>query len=256
MRSAFYRTSLWHSRLVPRVHSFKYRMNLLYADLDELPQLFRKRLFWSFERANLVSFRRSDYLGPTEKPLREAVLDRVEAKLGRRPTGSIGILTQPRTLGYVFNPVSFYFCHDVGGRLDVIVAEITNTPWSERHAYILDASGQLEDELVFRFNKDFHVSPFFDLDQVYEWRFTTPGQRLSVSMTNFERGQAVFRSELTAERRPINGRSLAAALLFAPLQPLRLHLAIYWQAARLHLKRTPFFTHPKKRTAVQDVQQS
>jgi len=253
MHSALYRGHVRHRRLAPRPHAFRYGMHLLYLDLAELPCVFRGRWLWSVERRNLVSFRRADYLGSPEQPLREAVLDRVEAELGRRPAGRVGLLTQLRTLGYAFNPVSFYFCHAAGGELDAIVAEITNTPWGERRAYVLDAAGKGADELVFRFDKDFHVSPFFDLDQVYEWRFERPGERLVVGMTNFERGQAVFRAELACERRPITGRSLAAVLLRHPLQPLLLHAAIYWQAARLYLKRTPFFTHPRKRVSIPDA---
>ena len=262
MRSALYRGQVRHDRFAPRPHSFQNAVHLLYVDLEELPQLFRGRWLWSAERRNLISFRRADYLGSPREPLREAVLDRVEEELGRRPGGHVGLLTQLRTLGYLFNPVSFYFCHDERGGLDAIVAEITNTPWGERHAYVLDAggpggrvahAGKDTDQLTFRFDKDFHVSPFHDLDQVYEWRFSQPGECIEVSMTNVEHGRAVFHAGLSCERRPITGWSLAAALLRYPLQPLRLHVAIYWQAARLFLKRTPFFAHPKKRLPIQDA---
>jgi uncharacterized protein len=262
MRSALYRGQVRHERLTPRRHSFKNGVHLVYLDLEELPRLFRGRWFWSCEQLNLISFRRADYLGEPKQPLREAVLDRVQAELGRRPSGHIGLLTQLRTLGYVFNPVSFYFCHDEQGDLDAIVAEITNTPWGERHAYVLDAGGadsrtahggKSAEHFSFRFDKDFHVSPFFDIDQVYEWRFTQPGEHLEVSMTNIEHGQAVFHAGLSCERLPISGWNLAALLLRYPLQPLRLHVAIYWQAARLYLKRIPFFTHPKKRLPLQDA---
>lgn len=262
MRSALYRGQVRHERLEPRPHAFKYGMHLTYLDLEELPKLFQRRWLWSVDRFNLISFRRSDYLGSPSRPLREAVLDRVEEELGRRPSGHLGLLTQLRTLGYLFNPVSFYLCHDAQGRLDTIVAEITNTPWGERHSYVLDAArskehsrvdGEGAEQLAFRFDKTFHVSPFFDLDQVYEWRFSQSDDRIQVSMTNVEKGRAVFHAGLSCERRPITGRSLAGALLRYPLQPLRLHLAIYWQAARLYLKRTPFFAHPDKRVSLQDA---
>lgn len=262
MRSALYRGRVKHERIGPTPHVFKYGVHLAYLDLAELSTLFDRRWLWSVNRRNLVSFRRSDYLGAPSQPLREAVLDRVEDELGRRPSGSLGLLTQLRTFGYLFNPVSFYFCHDEHGQLDVIVAEITNTPWGERHSYVLDASGSKEpssidgegaERMAFRFDKAFHVSPFFGLDQVYEWRFTQSGDRIQVSMTNIEKERAVFHADLSCERRPITGWSLAVALCRYPLQPLRLHLAIYWQAARLYLKRTPFFTHPDKRVPVQDA---
>jgi DUF1365 family protein len=252
--SALYEGKVHHTRLEPRRHDFAYRLCLLYLDLDELPQLFRGRWLWSVERWNLASFRRADYLGPSERPLKEAVLDRVEEELGRRPAGAVRMLSQLRTFGYVFNPVTFYFVHGEGGELEALVAEITNTPWRERHAYVLDTRDALGKEVLsWRFDKDFHVSPFFDMDQVYEWRFTRPGEHLEVHMTNHEAGRPVFHAGLACERRPLTGRVLAGALLRHPLQALRLHAAIYWQAARLFLKRTPFFTHPDKRPSVQDA---
>ncbi len=251
MKSALYRGRVQHTRLVPKRHTFRYGIHMFLLDLDELASVFRGRWLYSVERANLVAFRRKDFLGAPEVPLREAVLDRVEQELGRRPAGRVRLLTQLATLGYSFNPVSFYYCYEADGALGAIVAEITNTPWGERHAYVLDATQ--DEELVFRFDKDFHVSPFFDLDQVYEWRFSQPGEQLSVSMTNYEEGRPVFHAGLACERRPLHGRSLAGVLLRYPLQPLVLHAAIYFQAALLYLKRTPFFAHPKKRASLSDA---
>ena len=253
MRSAIYEGRVWHRRDVPRPHAFGYRVYFLHLDLNELPALARERRFFSVERFNLASFHRADYLGDPSRPLREAVIDRVEEELGRRPGGAVFLVIQVRTLGYVFNPVSFYFCRDAAGKLDAVVAEITNTPWNERHAYVRDAAGRDAAELRWRFDKDFHVSPFFDLDQVYEWGFTDVDERLRIDMTNYENGQPVFRAGFHGERRALTGTRLARCLLRHPLQPLLAHAAIYWQAARLYLKRMPFFTHPKKRAPLQDA---
>lgn len=258
--SAIYEGAVEHQRSGPRPHSFRQRLFLMYLDLDELPELFRGRWFWSAGRRNLVWFRRADYLGPSERPLREAVLDRVEDEIGRRPAGPLRMLTQLRTLGYVFNPVTFYYCFGEDEELEAVVAEITNTPWKERHAYVLDArDGEATGDgatLRWRFDKDFHVSPFFDMDQVYQWSFGTPGEELDVHMVNLEEGRPVFHVGLQTRRRPITARSLAGVLLRHPLLTLRVHAAIYWQAARLFLKRTPFFTHPDKRRPVEGTSTS
>ena len=250
--SAIYEGHVEHNRLEPRRHSFRQRLFLLYLDLSELDSLFEGRWLWSSGRRNLAWFRRADYLGDPERPLRDCVLERVEQELGRRPGGAVRMLTHIRTLGYVFNPVTFYYCFDEEDELEAIVAEITNTPWKERHSYVLDARAGGESKmLTWRFDKAFHVSPFFDMDQRYRWSFSVPGEKLDVRMVNFEKQNAVFNVGLSTERRPITARSLAGVLLRYPLMTFRVHLAIYWQAARLYLKRTPFFTHPDKRQPLQ-----
>ncbi len=241
MRSALYEGAVEHRRLAPRAHGFRYRLGLLALDLDELPRVFRGRFLWSIERANAASFRRADYLGPTELPLKEAVLVRVERELGRRPAGPVTLVTQLRTFGYLFNPVSFYLCHDEHGELDAFVAEITNTPWGERFAYVLDARGG---QRLWRFPKRFHVSPFLPMELEYEWRLRLDERGLAVHMTDLAQGRPVFHAALELARRPIRGATLARCLLLHPLQPLGAHAAIYWQALRLWWKRTPFHAHP------------
>jgi DUF1365 family protein len=279
VKSALYEGAVVHRRLVPRPHAFRTRLFMVYLDLDELPSVFERRLLWSAERRNLVWFRRADYMAPHDRPLREVVLDRVEAATGRRPAGAVRMLTHLRTFGYVFNPVTFYYCFDADERLEAIVSEITNTPWFERHAYVHDvraaqagparpetdeptsprdaqavADGRRDGALVtWRFAKDFHVSPFFGMDLDHVWRFGEPGERLDVHMTNVQGGRAVFHAGLALERRPLTGRVLARALLVHPLLTLRVHAAIYVQAGLLWLKRTPFFAHAGRGEPLSDT---
>jgi DUF1365 family protein len=244
VNSALYEGTVHHARFAPVEHRFQYRIVLAWLDLAELDTVFAGRWLWSTRRPNLVWFRRADYLGPADLGLDEAVRVRVESQLGSRPSGPIRMLTQLRTLGYVFNPVTFYYCYEPDGvTLHSFVAEITNTPWGERHAYVLSA----RDALRWSFAKDFHVSPFFGMDQVYRWSITAPGETLDVAMSNEEHGQRVFTAALNLRRQPIRTGTLLRALVLYPWMPARAHLAIYWQALRLSLKRVPFFTHPKKR---------
>ncbi len=256
--SAICEGALFHVRRVPRPHRFRYRLFLMYVDLDELPTLFRGRWLWSARGPNLVWFRRRDYMGPLDRPLREAVLDRVEAQLQHRPTGAVRVLTHLRTFGYLFNPVTFYFCHDADGVLEAVVAEITNTPWRERHAYVLDArTGRSQHgrsvDLRWRFEKSFHVSPFLPMQQVYEWRLRLSDARIDVRMRNLEQGVEVFHAGLSCERRRITSASLARALVVHPLLTLRIHAAIYLQAMLLRIKRVPFHAHPKRLVAARGV---
>jgi DUF1365 family protein len=253
LASAVYEGWVRHRRYAPHAHAFRYRMAQLYIDLAELDRLFAGRWLWSVGRRNLAEFRRSDYLGPTEQPLEEAVRARVAAVTGQRPAGPIRMLTHLRYGGYSFNPVTFYYCF-AGPDEDepeTIVAEITNTPWRERHAYVLDRptatrSGRT---LGWQFAKDFHVSPFMPMEREYLWRFTPPAEELQVHMQVL-RGQALeFDATLQLKRRALNAAALRRVLWRYPLMSAQVSGAILWQALRLRLKRNPFYDHPKGSTA-------
>jgi uncharacterized protein len=239
--SAIYLGRLSHARLAPKRHAFAYPLYMLYLDLDELPTLPPSPLF-GVETPRPLTFRRRDYLGDPAHPLKEAVLDEVERSLGQRPDGPVRLLTHVRALGYVFNPVSFYYCFDRRtDAVQAVLAEITNTPWGERHRYVLAADRR---GARARFAKAFHVSPFFPMGQTYEWRFSVPGERLAVGMANEEDGRTIFRARLALVRRPLSVGQLARVALRLPLMSWSVHAAIYFQSLRLWLKGAPFFSHP------------
>lgn len=241
MHSCLYEGWVGHRRLTPVNHRFRYRLYLMYLDLDELPGLAEERWCWSHEGANLVSFRRRDYLGPAEVPLDQAVRNLVEQQTGQRPEGPVRMLTQLRTWGYLFNPVSFYYCFDPQERLQAVAAQITNTPWGERHTYVLEARTARR----WSFAKDFHVSPFMPMGQTYDWRFSDPGASLRVYMQNWQEGARVFDASLVLRRRELSGRGLRRVLWRYPLLTLRVSGGIYWQALALKAKGCPFHSHPK-----------
>jgi DUF1365 family protein len=250
VRSAIYEGWVRHRRDSPVRHAFTYRVFYLWLDLAELDRVFRGRWLWSVGRPNLVSFRREDYLGDPALPLDEAVRRLVAERTGRRPAGPVRVLTLPRILGFVFNPVTFYYCYDAEDRRpETVVAEITNTPWKERHAYCLSApaDGGGGRARRWRFRKEFHVSPFIDMDAEYDWRFTDPGERLVVHMEDLDARGRFFDATLAAVRRPIGGRALASVLARFPLLTFSVAAGIYLQALRLRMKGAPFFAHPSKR---------
>ncbi len=248
MKSCIYRGTLLHRRKQPRTHSFRYNIFMMYIDLDELPRLFDRRWLWSTKSPAVAWFRRRDYLGDAIIPLDVAVRDEVERLLGQRPKGPIRVLTHLRYFGYVMNPVTFYYCFDsTGETVQAILAEITNTPWNERHVYALGAVGDGgATDSDHHFAKEFHVSPFMDMGQEYRWLFSDPGQSLDVHMENSKNRSSVFEAILALDREEITGKSLAGVLVRFPFMTARVALAIYWQATLLWLKRTPFFPNPGK----------
>ncbi|MCU0759040.1 MAG: DUF1365 domain-containing protein [Steroidobacteraceae bacterium] len=250
MKSCLYTGTIRHRRFSPKRNDFRYRIFLTLLDLGELPQLFDRFWLWSARRPAPAWFRRADYHGEPAVPLDTAVRDLVERETGARPRGPIRLLTHLRYFGWVMNPVSFYYVYDAADtRVESIVAEITNTPWDERHAYVLrvaEAEHVGAQGLRWQFDKVFHVSPFLPMDMRYDWRFTEPGETLNVHMENSRDGAAEFDATLVLRREPITHGSLAKALAGFPLVTLKVSSMIYWQALRLWLKRTPFFTHPDK----------
>jgi len=240
MHSALYIGKLRHRRLAPIPHAFSYAVYMVWLDLSELDIVFRGRWLWSTRRRALAWFRRADYLGDAQISLDEAVRRRVAQSLGTRPAGPIRMLSQLRNYGHCFNPVTFYYCYDPTGlQVETIVAEITNTPWRERHSYVLPMTQQGAP-----FAKRFHVSPFMPLELDYRWQFSAPGDRLAVHMENMRGGERLFDATLDLARKPMNTGSLAFVLLRFPLSTVRVLVAIHWQAMKLWLKRVPVHTHP------------
>ena len=233
---------------------FQYRLFFMFVDLVELPTLFDIHPLWSYERFNIACFRRRDHFGEPSIPLDRAVRELVGERLGSPPEGPIRLLTHLRYFGYCFNPASLYYCYDPSeSRVETIVVEIHNTPWGERHCYVL---GTAQNEHPVRnwrrhqFAKSFHVSPFIDMDIHYDWRFREPDESLQVHMIDYQDGEKLFDASLQLSRREINRHSLTRVLTRYPVMTGKVIAMIYWQALRLAIKRTPFFTHPKKREEI------
>lgn len=243
--SAIYEGVVTHRRRGPVEHAFKARMYLLYLDLGELPQLFDDHPLWSARGRAAAWWRRADYLGDPAVPLDEAVRDLVQERIGTRPAGPVRMLAQVRTWGIGFNPVAFYWCFDAGGeRVEAVVAEVTNTPWGERHAYVAAADGNASNVLVSRHAKALHVSPLMDMELEYVWRISTPGERIAISIANERDGEVVFDAGLALRRREITRRSLTTILLRHPFVTAQVLVRIYAEALRLKLKGARWHAKP------------
>jgi uncharacterized protein len=225
--SCVYEGWVRHRRMEPVAHTFRYPLYLVYLDLDETDVLARSRL-WS----RIARFDRADHLGDPERPLRTEVLDLVEAQTGSRPAGPVRVLTQLRHFGIGFNPVSFYYCFDEADQLAAVAAQVTNTPWGERHAYVLGE----------RVGKQLHVSPFLSMDGEYACRFSLPGRTLQVQIES----APAFDATLSLLRREIDAALLRRLLVRYPVPPLAVLARIYLQALRLKLRGVPYHPHPAR----------
>jgi DUF1365 family protein len=234
-------------------------MFMLYLDLDELPGLFDLSRLFSARGFALAQFRREDHLGDAKLPLDQCVRELVEQETGKRPAGPIRILTHLRYFGYVFNPVSFYYCFDPSGEsLECVVAEVNNTPWGEQHCYVLDAATDLGSKGLHRWrqSKQMHVSPFMPMNMHYEFRLMPPDKMLNVYMQNHLDGELVFDAGLHLQRQEITAQSLRNCLLRFPFMTLRIIVAIHWQALRLWLKGVPVHDHTEPQTGNHALKQS
>ncbi len=253
VRSALYVGEVRHRRFAPIRRAFTYPLYFGYLDLDELDAIDAE--LWPLlgvRRPAMTRMDRADHLagcGAPGQPLAEVVRGLVERAGAPRPRGPIGLLTHARHLGLAMNPVSFFYCWDTAGReVEAIVAEVSNTPWDERHVYVLPSNGAGKQR--HRFAKAFHVSPFLPLELGYDWRFTPPGERLVVHMDCNDRSGVVLDATLTLTRRPLDRRHLAGVLARFPVMTGTVLARIYWQALQLWLRRAPVHDHPRTHGAM------
>ncbi len=281
-----------HQRFAPRHHRFLYRIFMFAFDLDELPELHRRLALFSLNRANVFSFRESDFL-PTAEPLYNAsssksgtrnpetrnLKSRVLSLLANHGVdldgGRVVLVTLPRVFGYLFNPVSFYFCYDRSGVCVASLAEVTNTfkemkpyflgpetkspapefdrPKLDRPNYTLPSSASAAACFHLRTPKYFYVSPFSDVDVAFDFTLRAPADRLSIQIDDYVGAQRTLTSTLAGPRRELNGLRLAWFTLKYPLITLRIIALIHWHASLLWLRRLPWFAKSARASDQRDL---
>ncbi len=244
LRSAVYEGRVVHHRRTPVDHRFTYRIAMVYLDLSEVAEVCARHPLWSDGGRNAVTFRRSDYLGDPSVPLDVAVRDLVEARTGVRPAGPVTMLSQLRTWGWLFNPITTYYCLDAtGSAVETVVVEVTNTPWHERTAYVLPGPG------THRVAKGMHVSPFLPMGLTHRFTIGEPGRHLTLAVDDFDGPDLVFGASMSLHRSPAGRRAQGRLLWRFPLMTLRVSFAIYRQALALKRKGVPFHRHPDRTAA-------
>ncbi|MCI0750054.1 MAG: DUF1365 domain-containing protein [Nevskiales bacterium] len=229
---ALYEARVVHRRYIPPHYRFVYRLFYLLLDLDRLEVLHRRLRWFSHNRFNLVGFHDRDH-GDGSGDLRRWV-ERLLAPRGIVLNGGrIRLLALPRFFGFVFNPISLYYCEHADGRLCAVIAEVNNT-FGERHSYVLEAGGAALRPLAPLIkNKQFHVSPFLGIEGCYTFRLSHPGERLRVHIHVSRSEGAVLSAGLAAVRRPLTDLALLGAVLSLPAMALKVVAAIHWEAFRL-----------------------
>ncbi len=270
MNSCIYEGWVRHRRFRPVEHSFRNKLFLMYLDLAELDGVFKGRFAWSTKRFALARFKRSDHFGDPNQPLDEAVRDFIEQAGHPRPTGPIRMLAHLRYFGYVLNPVSFFYCFDSEETLQYVLAEVTNTPWGEKHCYVVSQDQFVSNDNSPSSSKAFHVSPFMPMDVEYCWQMTQPAlqanSQLTARITNYQssrishdeaqdksetatlegKQEPIFDALLSLKRKEISTWQLSRVLLRYPIMTVQVVSSIYWQALRLWWKGCPFYSHPEK----------
>ena len=197
LESAIYEGSIRHRRFAAVNREFSYRIFMVYLDLSEVDEVMSIHPLWSTRPRSPARFRRTDYMAPSFLPLDRCVRDTVEQQTGERPQGPIRILTNLRYFGAVQNPVTFYYCFAPDGReLHTVVAEVTNTPWGDRHAYVIDGRFAGGSRVSSRLDKALHVSPLMDMEKTYELSFARPGETLPVHIESSKHGVKAFDATL------------------------------------------------------------
>lgn len=264
--SAIYTGTVRHRRFSPKQHVFEYEVFMMYLDTREIETIFSLSKFWSLKKFAPVQFKRGDFHIDKKHitdqkssenilpDIDESVRNSVQAETGTRPTGPIRMLVNLRYWGFNINPLSTYYCFDeTGENVIAILAEVHNTPWNERHAYVLTGDKFAKKQKI-NFAKAFHVSPFNPVAMDYRWHSTTPDSTLALHLENWQDDAKVMDATMALRREAITATSMNKILIRFPWMTVKVVGAIYWQAVKLWWKGVPIFNHPETENIQNNVQ--
>ncbi|MBK0379857.1 DUF1365 domain-containing protein [Mucilaginibacter segetis] len=257
--SCLYKAKVMHHRMAPKVHRFHYEVFMFYLDLDEIDTLHNKLKLMSRNRFNLFNFRDKDHLQlprenpDTNKTTRQHLNDYLLANGIAIAPKRIMVLTNLCTLGYQFNPVSFYFCYDEQDKPVCSVVEVCNT-FREMKPYFLGSATKTGDTFKLNTEKYFYVSPFIDMDTHFDFDLHIPGEKLQIRIDDYDKqGNRFFISTLTGNRKPLNDTNLLKYFISFPLITLKVIGLIHWQALKLWFKKIPYHKKADDKDLQQEV---
>lgn len=256
LTSCIYEGWVRHRRFSPKSHQFSYQVFMMYLNLDEIDTVLCQNKLWSTGKYSPARFKRSDYFGDSSKSLKQCVKEEVFNQIGIKVTGSIFMLTNLRYFGYIMNPLTIYYCFNNKQQLEAMLLEVTNTPWGEKHHYVFSCDPTMQKHRTY-INKELHVSPFNPMNMTYFFKNNTPNKSLAVHMENYTSSTKknndldqphtgpVFDATLVLKKREITHQSLTSILVKYPFMTLKVIYSIYWQALKLFIKKSPFYSNPK-----------
>ncbi len=233
--SCLYTGTVMHRRFKPRAHRLSYRVFWTLLDLDEIPLLTRSLRWFSLERFNLFGFYNADHGDGSGRPLRTQIEAHLAAADIDLEGGKIRLLCMPRILGFVFNPISVYYCYRQDGALAALLYEVHNT-FGQRHSYLIPVEGGADEPLEQRCLKAFYVSPFMDMDIAYRFRVQLPAERIALVIEGSDAAGPVIVASLAGNREALTDAALLRAFVSFPLLTLKVVAGINWEALKLWIK--------------------
>lgn len=238
---ALYRGQLGHQRFQPKPHGFGYPLHYFWINAATVGELDNSWLL-AYERFAAFSFRRHDYLKGADDLL-TAVQDKLRELGANDEVAFVFVLTPLANWGYYFSPITLYYGYDAAQQLRYVLAEVSNTPWNERHYYLHTVT---PDSTTYQHDKAFHVSPFNPMDMQYHWQLPPPAAQLRCQITNYRQQQPVFSAWMKLSKEPISSAVLKQILIRAPWPNVLVMIRIYWHALKLWVKGNPVYAHSKK----------